>query len=151
MLRAQGRYTVPEPSRLSWCLRPQVTRRPRKPFVVPLLLAALTSFGQQPPEKTAAERVCTLTAVPAGKILKRVMPVLPKEMTAKAITEGVDVELTIDRQGVPRDLQVTKGDPVLAKAVLEALQQWRWKPYELNGEAVEVESSVYVRFEPARE
>jgi len=79
------------------------------------------------------------------------MPVLPKETTAKAIAEGVDVKLTIDRQGVPRDLQVTKGDPVFAKAVLQALQQWRWKPYKLNGEAVEVESSVYVRFEPARD
>jgi len=72
-------------------------------------------------------------------------------MTAKAIAEGVDVKLTIDRQGIPRDLQVTKGDPLVARAVLEALRQWRWKPYKLNGEPVEVESSVYIRFEPARD
>jgi len=49
---------------------------------------------------------------------------------------------------VPKDLQVTKGDPILANAALEALRQWRWKPYKLNGEAVEVETSVYIRFEP---
>jgi len=121
-----------------------------KRLVVCLILASLACFGQGTQPK-AAPRLHLVCTPPAGKILKRVIPVLPKEMTAKAIAEGVDVKLTIDRQGIPRDLQVTKGDPIVAKAVLEALRQWRWKPYKLNGEAVEVESSVYIRFEPARD
>lgn len=79
------------------------------------------------------------------------MPVYPKQVSAKALSDGVNVKLTIDKRGVPKDLQVTKGDPILANAALDALRQWRWKPYKLNGEAVEVETSVYIRFEPAPE
>jgi protein TonB len=67
-------------------------------------------------------------------------------VTAKAIAEGVVLELTIDKEGVPKDIKVKKGDPILAKAVLEAVRHWRYKPYRLNGEAVEVESTVYIRF-----
>lgn len=98
--------------------------------------------------QAAATHKVLCTAVPAGKIVKFVRPIYPAEVTAKAIAEGVVVKLTIDKQGVPRDLRVTKGDPILAKAALEALQQWRWKPYTLNGEPVEVESSVYIGFDP---
>jgi len=98
--------------------------------------------------QAATKHKVTSTAVSGGKIVKSVKPVYPPEVTAKAIAEGVVVKLTIDKQGVPRDLRVTKGDPVLAKAALEALRQWRWKPYQLNGEPVEVESSVYIKFDP---
>ena len=83
-------------------------------------------------------------------ILQRVNPPYPRNASAKALAEGVVIKLTIDKQGVPKDLQVTKGDPVLAKAALDAARQWRWKPYKLNGEAVEVESTVYINFEPSR-
>jgi protein TonB len=98
--------------------------------------------------QAAAKHKVTSSAVSEGKIVKSVRPVYPPKVTAKAIAEGVVVKLTIDKQGVPRDLQVIKGDPVLAKAALQALRQWRWKPYKLNGEPVEVKSSVYIRFDP---
>ena len=112
-----------------------------------LLLVSFVCVGQEAPPKTARPHlVCT-----AGKVIKRVMRVYPKNVPAKALTDGVVIKLTIDKQGVPTDLKVTKGDPPLAKAALDAVRQWRWKPYKLNGEAVEVESSVYIRFEPARE
>ncbi|MGO9087041.1 MAG: energy transducer TonB [Terriglobales bacterium] len=98
--------------------------------------------------QSAAKPKVIGTAVSGGKMVKSVWPVYPPEVTAKAIAEGVVVKLTIDKQGVPRDLRVTKGDSILAKVVLEALRQWRWKPYKLNGEPVEVESSIYIRFDP---
>jgi len=123
----------------------------RKPFAILLLLAASSLFGQQIPEKAGPAHRLICTPVPRGKVLKSVMPVYAQEVTAKAIAQGVVVALTIDKHGVPRDLHLTKGDPILAKAALEALRQWRWRPYTLNGEPVEVESSVYIRFEPARE
>jgi TonB family protein len=120
----------------------------RRLFVVCLLLAVSGSSAQQTAGKTASGQTYTVTK---GKVVKRVELVIPPGLTAKAITKGVVVKLIIDKEGVPKDIQVIKGDPILAKAAVEALRQWRYKPYKLNGEAVEVESSVYITFEPARE
>ena len=116
-----------------------------------LLCIGASLAGQQAPDQTCEVprlRPRTIQTLPEGVIVKRVDPPYPHNASAKALAEGVDVKLTIDKQGVPKDIKVTKGDPALAKAVVEALRQWRWKPYKLNGEAVEVESSVYIRFEP---
>lgn len=122
------------------------SRQEMQRLLAVLLLLASSSLGQQTSGKPAGRLICT--PAPKGEIVRRVMPVYPKQVSAKALSDGVNVKLTIDKRGVPKDLQVTKGDPILANAALEALRQWRWKPYKLNGEAVEVETSVYIRFEP---
>lgn len=114
-----------------------------------IFFASSCLFAQQVAENTATARKVIYTPVSGGKIVKFVKPVFPPEATMRAILGGVVVEGTIDKQGVPKNLHVTKGDPSLAKAAVKALQQWRWSPCKLNGEAVEVESSVYVRFEPS--
>jgi len=113
-----------------------------------LLLAAYSALAQQTAEKTPSGQTYTVTK---GKPVKRVGVIIPPGVTAKAMTQGVDVKLTIDKQGVPEDIHVIKGDPILAKAAIEALREWRYKPYKLNGEAVEVETNVYIRFEPPRD
>ena len=117
----------------------------RKLFVVCVLLAVSGSFAQQTAEKTASGQTCSVTK---GKLVKRVETIIPPGVTAKAIAKGVVVKLTIDKQGVPKDIYVLKGDPMLAKAAVEAVRQWRYKPYKLNGEPVDVESTVYVHFDP---
>jgi len=115
----------------------------RKAFVVCLLLAVSGSFAQQTTGKTASGQTYTVTK---GKVVKRVGVVIPPGVTAKAISKGVVAKLIIDKQGVPKDIHVIKGDSILAKAAVEALRQWRFKPYKLNGEAVEVETEVYIFF-----
>ena len=115
----------------------------RKLFVVCMLLAVSGSFAQQTAGQTPSAQTYTVTK---GKVVKRVEVAIPPGVTAKAIAKGVVVKLIIDKQGVPKDLRVTKGDPILAKAAVEAVRQWRYKPYKLNGEAVEVESTVYIKF-----
>ena len=50
--------------------------------------------------------------------------------------------------GKPSSVEVIKGDPALAKAVLEAVKKWRWKTLKLNGAAVEAETTITVTFEP---
>jgi protein TonB len=119
-----------------------------KPLAILLLFVSPVGLGQQSPAKspTPPRPICTL--VPKGKLVKFVKPVYPAEVSAKAIAEGVTVKVTIDKQGVPKDLQITEGGPVLAQSALKALRQWRWKPYLLNGEPVEVESTVYIKFDP---
>ena len=52
----------------------------------------------------------------------------------------------ISREGTIENLQVLSGHPMLVKAALDAVRQWRYRPYMLNGEPVEVETQVTVNF-----
>ena len=52
----------------------------------------------------------------------------------------------ISREGAIENLQVLSGHPMLARAALDAVRQWRYRPYVLNGEPVEVETQVKVNF-----
>jgi len=97
-----------------------------KCLAILILLACASLLGQQAPSELPRRPICT--PVPKGEIVKRTMPAYPKDVPAKALAEGVVVKLTIDKQGVPKDLHATKGDPALAKAAVDALRQWRWKP-----------------------
>jgi protein TonB len=52
----------------------------------------------------------------------------------------------ISREGAIENLQVLSGHPMLAPAAVDAVRQWRYRPYVLNGEPVEVETQVTVNF-----
>ena len=52
----------------------------------------------------------------------------------------------ISREGVIENLQVLSGHPMLVQAAVDAVRQWRYRPYVLNGEPVEVETQVTVNF-----
>ena len=100
----------------------------------------------EPGEKHAAQRdiVCN----PTLKLRKMVPPVYPEEAQAAGIHGTVVVEAHIDREGAPRAVHALRGEPLLTRAVAKAVRQWRWKPYRLNGEAVEVDMTIAVNFDP---
>jgi len=52
----------------------------------------------------------------------------------------------IGKDGSVQDVRVESGLPVLAQAAIEAVKQWRYKPYLLNGEPVEVDSRITINF-----
>ena len=52
----------------------------------------------------------------------------------------------ISREGTIENLQVVSGHPMLVRAAVDAVRQWRYRPYVLNGEPVEVETEVTVNF-----
>ena len=54
----------------------------------------------------------------------------------------------ISREGAIENLQVLSGHRMLAPAALDAVRQWRYRPYVLNGEPVEVETQVTGEFRP---
>jgi TonB family protein len=88
---------------------------------------------------------------PTMKLRKLVRPIYPPEALLLGIRGTVTVELLIDKQGAPRNIHVAKGDAALASSVLKAVQRWRWQPYRINREAVAVEMTIAVNFEPANE
>jgi TonB family protein len=62
------------------------------------------------------------------------------------ITGDVILDFMIDRNGGVKDLIAVSGDPILTRAAVEAVQQWKYKRYLLNGEPVEVETTAKITF-----
>jgi protein TonB len=56
------------------------------------------------------------------------------------------LQAVISKQGVIENLKVLSGHPMLAPAAIEAVRQWRYRPYVLNNEPVEVETQITVNF-----
>jgi protein TonB len=81
-----------------------------------------------------------------GYLVHRVQPVYPPLARAARIQGVVELQATISRQGTIEHLQVLQGHPMLVRAAVEAVQRWRYRPYILNGEPMEVETQITVRF-----
>src|SRR5438445_13876654 len=81
-----------------------------------------------------------------GNLVHRVQPEYPP-LAVQTRTQGqVVLRAVITREGTIENLQVVSGHPLLVRAALEAVRQWRYRPYVLNGEPVEVETQVTVNF-----
>lgn len=81
-----------------------------------------------------------------AQLLKRVDPVYPHFAAASGISGEVKLHAIISKEGTIESLSVISGHPVLAGAALEAVKQWVYRPYILNGEKVEVETFIFVNF-----
>ena len=84
--------------------------------------------------------------VSQGLLIKRVQPKYPPAALAVHAEGAVQIEATINKEGNVSNLKVLKGDQVLAHAALEAVRQWRYKPYYLDGEPVEIQTEITVNF-----
>jgi protein TonB len=81
-----------------------------------------------------------------GNLVHRVQPEYPP-LAVQTRTQGqVVLRAVISREGIIEKLQVVSGHPLLVRAAIEAVRQWRYRPYVLNGEPVEVETQVTVNF-----
>jgi protein TonB len=84
--------------------------------------------------------------VSQGLLIKRIQPRYPQNALSMRIQGPVLMEATINKEGSIANLKVVNGDPVLARAATEAVRQWRYKPYYLNGEPVEIQTQITVNF-----
>jgi protein TonB len=75
-----------------------------------------------------------------------VSPAYPMEAREKGIQGDVLLTATIDEKGKIVDLKVLEGDPILAKASVDAVKQWKYKPYILNGQPVAVDTTIKIQF-----
>ena len=84
--------------------------------------------------------------VAQGFLLRQVRPVYPPLARAARIQGTVMLRAVIGRNGSIEYLQLVSGHPMLAPAAIAAVRQWRYRPYTLNGEPVEVETEITVNF-----
>jgi TonB family protein len=85
-------------------------------------------------------------AVIQPNLTLRVEPQYPQEAKTKRVKGDVLLQVTISRKGDVIGMNAVKGDSLLVDAAMEAVKQWKFTPYLLNGEPVEVETTVHVRF-----
>ncbi len=81
-----------------------------------------------------------------GYLVERVQPEYPTLARQARVQGTVVLEATISKTGHIENVRVTSGHPLLSAAAVEAVQRWRYRPYMLNGEAVEVSTSITVVF-----
>jgi TonB family protein len=96
--------------------------------------------------KLATVPVRVAAGVTQGLLVHKVDPVYPPEAQTVRIQGVVVLRAVIAKDGRVRDLSVVSGHPLLAPAAIGAVQQWRYKPYLLNGQPVEVSTEVLVNF-----
>ena len=86
------------------------------------------------------------SGVMQGNLTHRIEPTYPNMARVAHIQGDVVLQATISKQGSIENLRGVSGHPILIQAAMEAVRQWKYRPYELNGEPVEVETTVTVKF-----
>ena len=81
-----------------------------------------------------------------GTLTRKVVPIYPKQAIPLRLSGAVVLDGTITEEGNVRDLNVVSGNLTLAQAAVEAVKQWRYKPYLLNGKAVPMKTRITVDF-----
>lgn len=96
--------------------------------------------------KVAPQRVRVSGGVTAGNLIFGPKPPYPSIARTARIQGAVVLHAIISKTGSIENLQVVSGHPMLTQAALEAVRQWKYKPYYLNGEPVEVDTTITVNF-----
>jgi protein TonB len=106
----------------------------------------LNSTPTVAPKIATPQRVRVSSGVSTGMLVRKVPPTYPPLARQARIQGTVILQATISKEGAIENLQLISGHPMLAPAAIEAVKQWKYKPYLLNGEPVEVERQVQVNF-----
>jgi TonB family protein len=84
--------------------------------------------------------------VAAAKILKQVTPEYPAEARNKKVSGTVVLHVLLSREGYVARIDFVSGPPELMDASMKAVRQWKYQPTLLNGDPVEVDTTVAVQF-----
>ena len=84
--------------------------------------------------------------VQKAKLIERVQPEYPDEALKSRITGTVRLHIILEKDGTVKQVEVVSGHPLLVQAAVDAVRQWRYQPTTLNGEPVEVDTTVDVMF-----
>jgi periplasmic protein TonB len=84
--------------------------------------------------------------VSQGLLIKKVQPLYPRNALSLRIEGAVELMATISKTGDITHIKILSGDSQLTRAAAEAVKQWKYKPYLLNGEPVEIQTQVTIKF-----
>jgi protein TonB len=98
------------------------------------------------PKPAAPQRIKQGGNVTAASIITQTRPLYPALARQARIQGNVVLHAIIDKDGKVAQLEVISGHPLLVQSALDAVKQWRYKPTLLNGDPVEVDTTITVTF-----
>jgi TonB family protein len=98
------------------------------------------------PPATVPEVVRISSGVASGNLIHKVSPIYPPDARNARIGGSVIMHARIGRDGLVHNVTLVSGPPELTKAAMGAVEQWRYRPYLLNGNPVEVQTTIQVNF-----
>ncbi|MGA3318952.1 MAG: TonB family protein [Candidatus Korobacteraceae bacterium] len=98
------------------------------------------------PKVFAPPKVRVSSGVAQGLLIHQTKPVYPPLAMQARIQGTVLLQAVVAKDGTVQDLHVVSGHPLLVKAALDAVKLWRYKPYRLNDQPVEVDTEIIVNF-----
>ena len=102
--------------------------------------------GMPPPPKAPPQRIRVGGHVAAAKLVRQVTPLSPPIAKTAHISGTVILHAVIAKDGTIQNLDYVSGPPLLMKNAMDAVRQWRYSPTLLNGEPVEVDTTISVVF-----
>ncbi|MGC2321231.1 MAG: TonB family protein [Terriglobales bacterium] len=98
------------------------------------------------PKVATPTRVRVSAGVQQGNLISQIKPTYPAIAKSARIQGAVVLQAEISKTGTIENLRVMSGHPMLVQSALDAVKQWRYKPYLLNGDPVPVETTITVNF-----
>jgi TonB family protein len=110
------------------------------------VVGGLIRGGAPPPNAAAPKHLRVSAGVMEGNLLKHVDPVYPAMARKMHIQGEVLLQIDVSKNGTLSRVRAISGHPLLTQPAVDAVKQWEYKPFLLNGEPVEVESIAIVKF-----
>lgn len=110
------------------------------------VIGGLISSTAPPPKVAAPQKLRISSGVAEGNLVNKVEPQYPQMAKVAHVQGDVVLQALIAKNGAIENLRAVSGHPILIQAAMEAVKQWRYRPYLLNGEPVEVETTITVKF-----
>jgi protein TonB len=98
------------------------------------------------PARPAVVQPLRVSDLGQGNLIYRVQPIYPSLARQARIQGAVELRAIISKAGTIENLAVVSGHPMLVESAIEAVRQWRYRPYLLNHEPIEVETEITVNF-----
>jgi len=109
-------------------------------------LSGIVGSGPTGIPRPSAQTMKVSQGVSQGLLIKRVDPVYPKQAVEGRIQGSVQLDAHIAKDGSISSVKVLSGDPVLAAAATDAVKQWKYKPYFLDGQPIAIQTQITVNF-----
>jgi protein TonB len=111
------------------------------------VVGSVFGSGSAPKVKAEAPKKVNISGgVAQGMLLQKTVPLYPPIAKAARVSGTVILQATISKGGTIENLRVISGPPMLQQSAMDAVRSWRYRPYLLNGDPVEVETTVNVVF-----
>lgn len=110
------------------------------------IIGGTNAGGPPPPPKPAQQRIRVGGQVQAAKMVRQVQPTYPQIAKTAHVQGTVILHAVIAKDGTVQELNYISGPPLLMKSAMDAVREWKYQPTLLNGDPVEVDTTISVIF-----